>query len=283
MAQLWQNWQVWLWPAIILVGSIFLAFVVHFALFALAKRVVKPTDEAIGNSLLRRAEKATRWIFPLLAIILALPALPVNSPSRYASYLLNSILGGGMSSRLFQSIREDRGLAYSIYSELNPFRDTGSLAVYAGCAYSNAREVLALTLAEFSRLKREPVTAEELDRAKNQLKGNMVLGLESSGSRMSSLARQQLYFSRFFTVDEISDEVSAVTAEEIQQIAKESFQVERIAAAVDLPMPPRPKSITSSPRGKNPGTHQRLGVRSAASSASTPSTHPAGARSPTLS
>ena len=79
MAQLWQNWQVWLWPAIILVGSIFLAFVVHFALFALAKRVVKPTDEAIGNSLLRRAEKATRWIFPLLAIILALPALPVRS------------------------------------------------------------------------------------------------------------------------------------------------------------------------------------------------------------
>src|ERR1700684_4424973 len=79
LAQLWQNWQVWLWPAIILVSSIFLAFIVHFVLFSLAKRVVKPTDEAIGNSLLRRAEKATRWIFPLLAIILALPALPVRS------------------------------------------------------------------------------------------------------------------------------------------------------------------------------------------------------------
>ena len=79
MAQLWQNWQVWLWPAIILASSIFLAFIVHFVLFALAKRVVKPVDEAIGNSLLRRAEKATRWIFPLLAIILALPALPVRS------------------------------------------------------------------------------------------------------------------------------------------------------------------------------------------------------------
>jgi len=79
LAQFWQNWQAWLWPAIILVSSIFLAFIVHFVLFALAKRVVKPTDEAIGNSLLRRAEKATRWIFPLLAIILALPALPVRS------------------------------------------------------------------------------------------------------------------------------------------------------------------------------------------------------------
>jgi len=167
---------------------------------------------------------------------LAVPALPVSDPARYAAYLLNSILGGGMSSRLFQSIREDRGLAYSIYSELNPFRDTGSLAVYAGCAQPNTREVLALTLAEFSRLKREPVTEEELDRAKNQLKGNMVLGLESSGSRMSSLARQQLYFSRFFTVDEISDEVSAVTAEEIQHLAQQLLDPTRLALTLLGPL-----------------------------------------------
>jgi small-conductance mechanosensitive channel len=79
LAELWQNWQGWLWPAIILVSAIFLAFIVHFVIFALAKRVVKHTDETIGNSLLRRAEKATRWIFPLLAVILALPALPVRS------------------------------------------------------------------------------------------------------------------------------------------------------------------------------------------------------------
>jgi predicted Zn-dependent peptidase len=167
---------------------------------------------------------------------LAVPALPVNSPSRYAAYLLNSILGGGMSSRLFQSIREDRGLAYSIYSELNPFRDTGSLAVYAGCALPNALQVLELTLAEFTRLKQQPVTEEELDRAKNQLKGNMVLGLESSGSRMSSLARQQLYFSRFFTVDEISDEVSAVTAEEIQHLAQQLLDPTRLALTLLGPL-----------------------------------------------
>jgi predicted Zn-dependent peptidase len=160
---------------------------------------------------------------------LAMPALPVAAPQRYTAFLLNSILGGGMSSRLFQSIREERGLAYSIYSELSPFRDTGSLAVYAGCSADKAKEVLALTLAEFTRLKQEPISQEELGRAKSQLRGNMVLGLESSGSRMSSLARQQMYFSRFFSVDEITEEVNAVTAEEIQQLALDLLQPEKMA------------------------------------------------------
>ncbi len=150
---------------------------------------------------------------------LAVPAPPVADPSRYTAYLLNSILGGGMSSRLFQSIREERGLAYSIYSELNPFRDTGTLAVYAGCAASNVEQVLQLTLAELTRIKREPVTDEELDRAKNQIKGNMVLGLETSGSRMSSLARQQMYWGRFFSLDEITAEIDRVTPAHIQLLA----------------------------------------------------------------
>jgi predicted Zn-dependent peptidase len=160
---------------------------------------------------------------------LAVPALPVADADRYAAYLLNSILGGGMSSRLFQSIREDRGLAYSIYSEINPFRDTGSLAVYAGCAIDKAREVLELTLAEFTRIKTEPVTAEELDRARNQIKGNMVLGLESSNSRMSSLARQQMYFGRFFSLDEITTEIDRVTTADLQRLANRLLQPEQMA------------------------------------------------------
>jgi predicted Zn-dependent peptidase len=159
---------------------------------------------------------------------LAVPALQVNDDRRYAAYLLNSILGGGMSSRLFQSIREDRGLVYSIYSEMNPFRDTGSLAVYAGCSAANAREVMQLTLAEFTRLKLSPVHEEELDRAKSQLKGNLVLGLESSGSRMSSLARQQMYFGRFFSIDDIQREVEAVTATDILSLANEFFRPEHL-------------------------------------------------------
>jgi predicted Zn-dependent peptidase len=160
---------------------------------------------------------------------LAVPALPVAAPDRYAAYLLNSILGGGMSSRLFQSIREDRGLAYSIYSELNPFRDTGSLAVYAGCAIDKAREVLQLTLAEFTRIKAEPVSIEELDRARNQIKGNMVLGLESSNSRMSSLARQQMYFGRFFSLDEITAEIDRVTTADLQRLANQLLQPDGMA------------------------------------------------------
>jgi predicted Zn-dependent peptidase len=160
---------------------------------------------------------------------LAVSAPAVADPVRYTAYLLNSILGGGMSSRLFQSIREDRGLAYSIYSELNPFRDTGTLAVYAGCSAENTRQVLDLTLAEFTRIKTEPVTDEELDRAKNQIKGNMVLGLETSGSRMSSLARQQMYWGRFFSLDEITAEIDRVTPADIQRLANDLLRPDLLA------------------------------------------------------
>ena len=160
---------------------------------------------------------------------LAVPSLRVADPDRYTAFILNSILGGGMSSRLFQAIREERGLAYSIYSEMSPFRDTGSLAVYAGCAVDKTRDVLALTLAEFSRMKQEAVTQEELDRAKNQIKGNMVLGLESSSARMSSLARQQMYHGRFFSLDEITDEVDRVSAEDIQRLANDLLRPDPMA------------------------------------------------------
>jgi predicted Zn-dependent peptidase len=159
---------------------------------------------------------------------LAVPALPVADTDRYTAYLLNSILGGGMSSRLFQAIREERGLAYSIYSELNPFRDTGTLAVYAGCSAENTREVLDLTLAEFTRIKQEPVTTEELDRARNQIKGNMVLGLESSSSRMSSLARQQMYWGKFFSLDEITEEIDRVTVADLQRLANDLLKADQL-------------------------------------------------------
>ena len=160
---------------------------------------------------------------------LGVPAPPVDSPDRYAVYLLNSILGGGMSSRLFQTIREDRGLAYSIYSEVSPFRDTGALSVYAGASADKTSEVLRLTLAELRRLKDEVVPDAELGRAKDQLKSNIVLGLESSSSRMSNLARQQMYFGRFFSIDEITAEIESVTPQAIQTLAGDLFRSESIA------------------------------------------------------
>ena len=160
---------------------------------------------------------------------LGVPAPPVNDPDRYGVYLLNTMLGGGMSSRLFQTIREDQGLAYSIYSEMNPFRDTGSLCVYAGTSVDKTEKVLRLTLEELRRLKQETVSEAELKRAKDQLKSNMVIGLESSGSRMSNLARQQMYFGRFFGVEEIIEEIEAVSSADIQELAQRLFRPEAIA------------------------------------------------------
>lgn len=157
-------------------------------------------------------------------ICLGVPAPAVDSADRYVLYLLNTILGGGMSSRLFQTVREDAGLAYSIYSELSPFRDAGSLTVYAGTSIEKTPEMLRLILQELKLLKDEPVTEDELNRAKDQSRGNIVLGLESSSARMSNLARQQMYYGRFTTTDEIVEAVDRVTATDIQRVARELFQ-----------------------------------------------------------
>lgn len=162
-------------------------------------------------------------------ICLGVPAPRVDHPDRYALYLLSSILGGGMSSRLFQSVREEAGLAYSIYSELSPFRDTGALSIYAGTSIEKTQEMLHLILEEFRRIKADPVGEDELERAKNQSKGNIVLGLESSSSRMSNLARQQMYYGRFNTVDDIIADVDRVTAADVQRLAVELLQPEKIS------------------------------------------------------
>jgi predicted Zn-dependent peptidase len=160
---------------------------------------------------------------------LGVPAPPVDHADRFAVYMLNAMLGGGMSSRLFESIRENQGLAYSIYSELSPFRDTGSLSIYAGMSLDKTERVIALTLAELTRLKTEAVSQAELKRAKDQMKSNIVLGLESSSSRMNNLARQQIFFGRFIPVDEIVRDIDAVTPEHTQRLANQLFQPELLA------------------------------------------------------
>jgi predicted Zn-dependent peptidase len=165
-------------------------------------------------------------------ICLGVPSYRLADERRFALSLLNNVLGGGMSSRLFQNIRERQGLAYSVFSDVNPYSDAGVLSVYAGTAPKTAEQLIRSVLEEFRSLRDQPLAAEELRRGKDQLKGSLVLSLESSGARMSQLARHELYFGRFFSVEELLAGIEAVTAEEIQQIAKESFQVERIAAAV---------------------------------------------------
>jgi len=165
-------------------------------------------------------------------ICLGVPAPPITDENRYATLILNTVLGGGMSSRLFQTIREERGMVYSIYSDLSPYRDTGSLCVYAGTSVGKGIEVVDLILAEFRKLKETELHAEELTRAKDQLKGNILMGLESSNARMANLARQEMYFKDFVTVDEIIASIDAVQASQVQAMAQRLFDPERIAVTL---------------------------------------------------
>jgi len=155
-----------------------------------------------GEAMPRQRAPECRPVFKLksrrslqqLQLCAGAPAVEAAHPLHFACYTLNVILGGSMSSRLFQSIRERQGLAYAIFSELNLYRDTGCLAVYAGTSPETGRRVLELTLAELGRLKNEPVPEEELHRAREHMKGSLLLSLESTGSRMSNLDRHCLLY-----------------------------------------------------------------------------------------
>ncbi|MEJ2008669.1 MAG: pitrilysin family protein, partial [Acidobacteriota bacterium] len=165
-------------------------------------------------------------------ICLGTPAYPYAHQRRFASYVLNTILGGGMSSRLFQNIREKFGLVYAVFSGLSAYRDAGILSVYAGTAPGNARKVVNLILEEFRALKSDSIPAEELQRAKEYLKGNLLLGLESTTSRMSNIARQELYYRRYLSLDEVAAQIDAVTHEDVVEVARELFQSDRLAVTV---------------------------------------------------
>jgi predicted Zn-dependent peptidase len=165
-------------------------------------------------------------------LCMGVPAPKITDDNRFATLILNTVLGGGMSSRLFQTIREERGMAYAIYSDLSPYSDTGSLCVYAGTSANKALDVIDLVLAEFRNLKEVPLSDEELTRAKDQLKGNILMGLESSNSRMANLARQEMYFHQFFSADEIIDRIDLVDAEQVQTMAQRLFVPDRIAVTL---------------------------------------------------
>jgi len=165
-------------------------------------------------------------------VCLGVPSYPLPHSERFACYVLNTLLGGGMSSRLFQNIRERQGLAYAVFSELSPYRDTGCLSIYAGTSIESASRVVESILREFHQLKQEQVSVEELRRAKDHLKGSLMLSLESTSSRMSNLARQEMYFGRFFTLDELVESIESVTADDVQRIAQRFFDPRQIAVTV---------------------------------------------------
>jgi predicted Zn-dependent peptidase len=167
-----------------------------------------------------------------LHLCLGLPGVAMNDARRYPAYVLNTVLGGTMSSRLFQHIREERGLVYSVFSSANSYLDSGNLIIYAAMSPESAREVLTLVVEELRRIKDEPISDAELQLARDHLKGNLMLSLESSSSRMSNLARQELYFGRQFSLDEILVGIDQVGRDETQALARELFDPRQCAVAV---------------------------------------------------
>jgi len=197
----------------------------HFGSLATGGTLFSDSQPTVTPRIHLRNKKSLEQV----QLCLGVPAPPIADESRYTVLLLNTILGGGMSSRLFQTVREERGLVYAIYSDLAPYRDTGSLCVYAGTSADRAQQVVELIMEEFRRLKTEPLQAGELRRAQDQLKGNLLLSLESSMSRMSNLARQQMYFERFFDLQEILDRVERVTEEQVMAMAGQLFKADKVA------------------------------------------------------
>ena len=151
---------------------------------------------------------------------------------RFVISALNTVLGNSMSSRLFQEVREQHALAYSIYSYVTSYRDTGLLTVYAGTDPASALEAVRLVLKEFRKIREEGITPAEELRVKNQIKGSLVLSLESSNSHMSRIARQEMYYGKYLSIDDIIKGVEKVTREQVQALAQQLFTKENIALTI---------------------------------------------------
>ncbi len=180
-------------------------------------------------------------------VVMGFPGVSETAPQRYALYLLNDIVGGSMSSRLFQEVRERQGLVYSVHSGTQQYRDTGVLYFYAGTDPANFGKVLKAFVREVGALKKDGVTAEELRRAKDHLKGNLLLSLESSSSRMNRLARQELRFGAFHSIDDMLGEIDGVRPEAVEALIHRVLDEEQMALVTLGPVDKRnlPRDITA--------------------------------------
>jgi len=165
-------------------------------------------------------------------LCLGVGSYPQNHDDRYASYVLNTLLGGSMSSRLFQNVREKRGLAYAVFSGLSAYRDAGSFTIYAGCSNEAVGEVIDLCVEELRGIKSAPVPDTELQRSKDHLKGSLMLSLENTASRMSHIARQEIYFDRQFGLDETLAGIEQVTTADVQRVSADLFRDGSLSATV---------------------------------------------------
>jgi predicted Zn-dependent peptidase len=163
-------------------------------------------------------------------LVIGFGALPYTHPARYSQLILNTVMGAGMSSRLFQEVREKRGLAYTIFSFLSPYKDAGALEIYAATEPESLGELLEVTTTELKKLKTDPLTDAELASAKGQIKGNLLLSLESTDARLGRLVKNEIYFGRRIDADEIIAEIDRVTAKDVLAVADEIIDLGRTTA-----------------------------------------------------
>jgi len=192
----------------------------HFGGLAAGRTLKNGGPPKLVPSIVTRSKKELEQVH----LCLGTRACPQSHDDRYPTYILNTILGGSMSSRLFQNVREKRGLAYSISSGVSSYSDAGLMTIYAGTSMDTLDEVINLTVDELRRMRDEAIPEEELRRSKDHLKGSLMLSLESTGSRMNNMARQEIYFGRQFTLDEILERIEAVQAPDVQRIAAQIFK-----------------------------------------------------------
>jgi predicted Zn-dependent peptidase len=165
-------------------------------------------------------------------LVLGMPGLVRDDQRRYAAGVLHGVVGGGMSSRLFQEVRERRGLAYSVFSFGSAYSDAGMVGVYAGCLPKKAPEVLDVIRGQLEAVARDGITADELLRGKGQLRGSVVMGLEDSGAKMTRIAKAELVYGELPTVDEILHRIDAVTLDDVAALATELYAGDPALAVV---------------------------------------------------
>lgn len=166
-----------------------------------------------------------------LHLCIGTPGLALDDEKSYVMHIMNSVLGGGLSSRLFQEIREERGLAYSVYSYHSSYRDAGLFSIYAGLSRKNLNKVISIIQKEMKSIRTRGITKKELVRAKQQLTGSMYLGLENVSNRMSRLGKSELCLNRVVTVDEAVERINAVNLDDVRDLAKRFFKSENIVVS----------------------------------------------------
>ncbi|WP_254897972.1 pitrilysin family protein [Kitasatospora sp. NA04385] len=207
----------------------------------LAKSKGHPAEVRRGVKAVRTAGRAAVLNRPTeqAHLVLGVPGVPRHDERRWAIGVLNAALGGGMSSRLFQEVREKRGLAYSVYSYSSSYADTGLFGIYAGCQPKRVEEVLKICRAELARVVEEGITEEELRRAIGQISGSTVLGMEDTGSLMNRIGKAELAYGHHLSVDEMLGKIAAVTLDDVHAVARDVLGAHRPSLALIGPITDR--------------------------------------------